>query len=243
MLKKGKTGILVLSLAAMVSVFGLSSCLKSVDAPEQAPARAYISIMHLAPTAPSLDVFFDAKKVSSSAFAPGNVTVAYNAIEKGTYSIIFKKATADSVVATVPTAQYDSLNFYTLFIYNVQANGAVAAVRIRDDFSNLAGNKPYYRFFHASPDTDAVDLYIDNAKVESARVLADNTYSNSYNAFTATNAGFHNVQVKLAGTDTVIASMDNVDLVAGNAYTIYLRGLSNGIGNSQLSLGILRAVN
>lgn len=242
-MKKGKTRILSYSLTAIVMLLGLSSCLKSVDPPEQAPARAYISIMHLAPTAPSLDVFFDAKKVSSSPFAPGNVTVAYNAVDKGTFSIVFKKASSDSVVASVPAAQYDSLNFYTLFMYNTQVNGAVQAVRIKDDFSNLTSAKPYYRFFHASPDTDAVDLYIDNTKVESNRIQADNTFSGSYNNFAATTSGFHNIQVKLAGTDTVIASLDNVDLTPGNAYTIYLRGLTNSTTNNQLSLGILRAVN
>lgn len=243
MLKKGKTRILLCSLMAVVTLLGLSSCLKSVDPPDQAPARAYISIMHLAPTAPSLDVFFDTKKVSSNAFAPGNVTVAYNAVEKGTYSIIFKKASSDSIVASINAAQYDSLKFYTLFIYNTQANGAVEVVRIKDDFSNLTSNKPYYRFFHASPDTDAVDLYIDNAKVESNRIQADNAFSGSYNNFSATTQGFHNIQVKLAGTTTVIASLDNVELTAGNAYTLYLRGLTNSTVNNQLSLGVLRAVN
>ncbi len=242
-MKKGKTGILVSGITAIVLLFTLSSCLKSVDPPQQEPAKAYISIMHLAPTAPSLDVFFDTKKVSSSAFAPGNVTVAYNAVDKGAYSIIFKKAGADSVVTAVTPSQYDSLNFYTLFIHNVQTNGPVAAVRIRDDFSNLTNNKPYYRFFHASPDTDAVDLYIDNAKVESNRIHADNVFSSTYNSFLATTSGYHNVQVKLTATGTVIASADNVDLVPGNAYTFYLRGLSNGVGSSQLSLGILRASN
>ena len=70
-------------------------------------------------------------------------------------------------VAAITFAQYDSLNFYTLFIYNQQANGPVRAVRIHDDFSKLTQTKSFYRFFHASPNTDAVDLYMDNVKIES----------------------------------------------------------------------------
>lgn len=230
------------SVAAITLLFGLSSCLKSVDPPEQQPAKAYISIMHLAPTGPSLDVFFDTKKVSSSAFAPGNVTVTYNAVDKGAYSITFKKASSDSVVATVAPAQYDSLNFYTLFIYNEQVNGAATAIRIRDDFSNLNPSKANFRFFHGSPDTEAVDLYIDNVKVGSSRSHADNIYSGANNSYTPTDGGFHNIQVKLAGTDTVIASINDVDLLANNAYTFYLRGLKSGTGNSKVSIGVLRAL-
>ena len=234
----------MLSGMAVSALLVLSGCLKSVDPPAATPAKAYVSIMHLAPTGPSLDVFFNEKKVSNTPFAPGNVTVAYNAIDKGAFSITFKKATSDSVVASVSAAQYDSLNFYTLFIYNTQVNGAVTAVRIKDDFSNLTANKSFYRFFHASPNTNAVDLYMDNVIIESSRILADNTFSSPNNEFAGITSGIHTFEVKLAGTSDVIASLENIELAAGNAYTLYLRGLTGGTGSSQeLSLGILRAVN
>ena len=132
----------------MVStLFVVSGCIKSADNLEPPKPKAYVSIMHLAPTAPSLDVFFNETKVSNTPFAPGNVTVAYNAIDKGAFPITFKKASSDSVVASITFAQYDSLNFYTLFIYNEQANGPARAVRIHDDFSKLTMNKAFYRFF------------------------------------------------------------------------------------------------
>jgi hypothetical protein len=198
--------------------------------------------MHLAPTAPSLDVFFNDKKVSNEPFNPGNITSIYNAVEKGMFSIRFKKADADSVVAEVPLAQYDSLNFYTIFVHNQQAGGAAYAVRIKDDFSQLTESNPSYRFFHAGPTTGAVDLYINNVKVATGRQLADNVAVETLNKFSTTNSGFNTVQVKLTGTETVVASL-NADLVNGNAYTFYLRGLDGGTGNNQLSLGILRAVN
>jgi len=238
-----KTNIFRSGIAVVATVGGvLSGCLKSADIPQPTPAKTYVSIMHLAPTAPSLDVFFNDTKVSNTPFAPGNVTSAYNAVDKGAFSIKFKKADSDSVVAEVPLAQYDSLNFYTIFIHNLQADGPAKAVRIKDDFSNLTSNKPYYRFFHASPNTGAVDLYMDNVKIESGRMLADNTNYALLNEFLGTTSGYHAIQVKLAGTETVIATINNVDLLTGNAYTFYLRGLDGGTGTSQLSLGLLRAV-
>lgn len=237
-----KTSILRWGMAIVAAVYVLSGCLKSPDI-TPTPPKAYVSIMHLAPTAPSLDVFFNDKKVSNNPFTPGNVTVAYNAIDKGAFSIKFKKAASDSIVAELPLAQYDSLNYYTLFIYNLQANGPAEATRIKDDFSDLTPAKPFYRFFHGSPNTDAIDLYMDNAKIESSRMLADNTGYDPLNKFLATTSGYHTVQVKLAGTETVIATLNQFELLAGNAYTFYLRGLDGGTGASELSLGLLRAIN
>ncbi len=237
-----KTSVLREGIAMIAVVSMLSGCLKSPDITPPDP-KAYVSIMHLAPTAPSIDVFFNDQKVSNTPFAPGNVTVAYNAIDKGACSIKFKKVASDSVVAELPVARYDSLSFYTLFIYNLQVNGPAKAVRVKDDFSNVVLDKPYYRFFHASPNTGAVDLYINNVKMESGRLLADNTTYDALNKFLVATPGTYNVQVRLAGTGTVIANLNNVDLQARNAYTFYLRGLEGGSGNSELSLGLLRAVN
>ena len=221
----------------------LSGCIKSVDPPAPTPAKTYISIIHLAPTAPSVDVFFNDTKVSNNAFAPGSSTIAYNAVDKGAFSIRFKKESSDSVVAAVPLAQYDSLHFYTIFIHNLQADGPAEAVRIEDDFSNLVSGKLFYRFFHASPNTGAVDLYMDNVKMESNRMAADNSSFASFKEFPGTTSGYHTLQVKLAGSDSVVANLTNAELLAGNAYTVYLKGLTGGSGSRGLSLGLLRAAN
>jgi hypothetical protein len=239
--KKRKTSILLWSITVAAALTLLSGCIKSVDPPSPTPAKAYISIMHLAPTAPSLDVFFNDNKVSNNAFAPGNSTLAYNAVDRGAFSIKFKKESSDSVVAAVPLVQYDSLHFYTVFVYNLQADGPAEAVRIEDDFSNLVSGKPFYRFFHASPNTGPVDLYLDNVKIESDRLPSGNTTSASFKEIAGTASVYHNLEVKLAGTDSTIASLPNTELLLGNGYTFYLRGLSGGTGSRGLSLGLLRA--
>ena len=240
-----KTNILRSGIGIAAAVVVLSGCIKSPGDPAPVTPKTYLSILHLAPTAPALDVFFDDIKVSNSSFSPGNVTPIYNPVDRGTFSIKFKKGGSDSLVAHVPLALYDSLNFYTIFIYNLQADGPANAIRIKDDFSDVRSNpgKPYYRFFHASPNTGAADLYIDNVKVESGRTPADNATQESLNKFLATNAGSHLFQVKLAGTDTVVATLNFVNLLAGNAYTFYLKGLDGGTGFNELSLGSLQAAN
>ena len=188
-----------------------------------------LSMLHLAATAPSFEVFFNNTKVSSNPFTPGSVSAAYNPVDPGNFSVIFKKEASDSVVANVPSAMYDSLHYYTIFVYNLQANGPAQAFRIEDDFRNVTLSKPFYRFIHASSNTGPVDLYIDNVKNQAGRLLADNTGQSSFNNFVETATGYHNLQVKLAGTDSTIASQNNVELLSGAAYTIYLKGLSHGI--------------
>ncbi|MEP7376402.1 MAG: DUF4397 domain-containing protein [Chitinophagaceae bacterium] len=243
--QKMKTDIFRSGLAMVTIAMIFSGCLKSPESQAPPTAKTYISIMHLAPTAPALDVFFNDERVSTNSFDPGAVTPRYNSIDKGSFSVKFKKGGVDSLVAQVPLALYDSSKFYTLFIYNQQANGVANAVRIKDDFSDLISNstKPYYRFFHGSPNTGAVDFYIDNVKLENGRAAADNAANELLNKFLATTSGSHSVQVKLTGTDTVVASLNLVDLLAGNAYTFYLKGLDGGTGLNELSIGVLQAAN
>ncbi len=240
-MQKRKANVLLWTIATVIG-FSVSGCMKS-SMPEPTPARAYVSVMHLAPTAPAFDIFFNDTKVSTNAFTPGSVSAAYNPVERGDFSIKLKKAGADSLVATIPNERYDSLHFYTILVFNLQANGPAQAVRIEDKFDNLTSGKSYYRFFHASPDVDAVDLYVDNAKIQSGRGMADNATQESLNAFGEINQGSHTFQVKLAGTDSILVTKNFVDLAAGNAYTFYLKGLGGGSGSSQLSLEFLRAAN
>ena len=239
-MQRRKTNIVFWNLIFALG-FGMSGCMKNNSEPP-APT-SYVSILHLAPTAPSLEVFFDNKQVSINPFTPGSVSGAYNPVDRGNFAIVFKKAGADSIVANVPSALYDSLHYYTILVYNLQVNGPAQAFRIEDDFRNITLSKSFYRFIHASPNTGAVDLYISNAKNQTGRLLADNTGNTSFNNFLEMTPGFHNLQVKLAGTDSTIASQNNVELLSGAAYTIYLKGLTNGSGTSQLSLNVLRATN
>jgi hypothetical protein len=200
------------------------------------------------PATPALDVFFNASKVSTNPFTAGAVSSAYNAVEKGTYAIAFKKTGADSVVASLPASQYDSLNFYTIMVFNQTVGGAATAALIEDDYSDLTLDKPFIRLFHASPAISAlgpVDVWMDNAKVTalSGRSLADNQYGGYFNEFQATTTGNHSFQIKLSSNDSLITTLNDAALIAGNAYTLYLKGNVTATGTNQIGLSILRAAN
>jgi hypothetical protein len=217
----------------------LSGCLKDVQNTPASP-KTYISLMHLAPRAPSVDIFFNNEKASTAAFAPGSVSSYYSAIDPQIFAITIKKAGSDSVVASVPADVYDSLKYYTILIYNTDTAHA-AAVKIEDDFKVLTTDKSYYRFFHMSPDIGPVDLYLDNNKLESGRQYADNTVSYYYNQFFQLSPSSYSLYVKKAGTDSVIAQASSITFSPANAYTIFLKGLPGGSGTNALTVNVLQA--
>jgi hypothetical protein len=195
--------------------------------------------MHLAPRAPSVEVYFDNTK-ASSAIGYGMVSPNYSALEPDAFSISFKKASSDSVVAGLGTALYDSLRYYTLLLYNTDPTH-VGAMRIEDNYANLTSDKSFYRFFHMSPDIGNVDVYLDNTIIESGRQYADNEFGNIYNEFTSITPNTHSVIVKKANSDSVIATLSSVSLSAGDAFTLYLKGIVGGTGSNAIMVDYLQA--
>lgn len=232
-----KNNVQLLVTAVLCLSCMLSSCLKEVTN-EPRRAKGYISFLQLAAKSPSVELYFNNEK-GSGAFTPGMVTERYNQINPGFYSINFKKAGSDSMVASIPSAFYDSLNFYTVLLYSTPG-GSVDAELIHDNYSTVTdGNKIYYRFFNMCPAFDNVDLYFNAGKKESGRTYADNVLNSpSFNEFRPIESDSYTIYVKTAGTDSVIAQA-SVTLNGGSAYTIYLKGLPGGTGTNALGVGIL----
>jgi hypothetical protein len=216
----------------------LSGCLKESASSSSTP-KTYVSLMHLASRAPSIEVYFDATK-ASSAINPGTVASAYSALDPATFAVNFKKAGSDSLVASLGTSRYDSSKYYTLLLYNYDSTHA-RAVRIIDDFSVLSSTKAVFRFFHLCPDVGDVDLYFDNNLIAPGRQYADNTISDYWNQFAETPAATVNVYVKKAGSDSVIAQASSVYLNMQNAYTIFLKGIKGGTGTNAIAVDVLQA--
>jgi hypothetical protein len=233
-----KNAFLFLGAMSFLTVL-LSGCLKEASNTTN-PVKTFVSLLHLAPRAPSVEVYFDNTK-ASSAITPGTVSPTYSALDPDIFAITFKKAGSDSLVASLPTDSYDSLKHYTLLLYNYDS-AHVSAIRIEDDFSPLTDvSKTHYRFFHMAPDIGAVDLYFDNTKIELGRQYADNANTTYYNQFFQASPNTHNVIVKKAGTDSVIATAYSVVMGGGYAYTLFLKGISGRTGTTALGVDYLQA--
>jgi len=227
----------MLFLALMIG--GLSSCMKSGNSYSNTNSVVtFVSLMNL--TSSSADIYLNGTKASQTAAAPGFFDSRYEQLTPGAYDIQFKAAGKDSVLADIPASFYDSLKFNTVILYNNAGGATTNAVRIVDDFSNLTVTNANYRFFNMSPDVPSVDLYFNTTAQQGSRATADNVVNPGYNAFQPVVPGIYNLQVKKAGTDSVVASLSGVSLVAGTASTIFLKGRA-GNTSYPISLNVLVA--
>ena len=229
----------------LVTVVGLSlaftGCMKNTPIEPPKPV-AFVSVMNISLKAPSVEMLFNNEKVTPP-MSPGAYFSRYSSIDPGAIDVVFKKASSDSVVAQLTPGQYyDSSEFYTVLLYDNPGGGSRAA-RINDEFPIVENTKTYIRFFQLSADVPSVDLSFGDTKVYSGRTPADNVGSPSYNRFEAYQPGLYSIKAKLAGTDSVIANTNYSDLLPGGIYTIFLKGVKGGIGNSAFSVEVLRATN
>jgi hypothetical protein len=229
------------SILFIVAVSVLGSCLKSVENTPPKP-QTYISLLHLAPAAPAVDVYINNTKSTNTPVPSGTFFSRYSPLDPDIYSIVFKKGGGDSVVASIPADVYDSLNYATLLLFNDVNGNGVNAVRIDDDFSNFSSTQANIRFFHIAPGLMPVDVYFDGNKIESNRQYADNVFSGYYNIFQHRDDGFFTIAVKKAGTDSTILQTSTSFLQA-QAYTILLSGVPGGTGEHQLAIDLLQASN
>ena len=227
------------SIALALLVFTLTGCLKKLDPPSNDP-KSYISIMHMASRAPSIEVYLNDQKASQPILS-GVFSSAYSGVTPGFFDIGFRKSGSDSVVASIPSQFYDSAKYYTLLLYNDQPTSA-KAIRIVDNFSVLTQAQAYYRFFHLSADAPDVDLYLNSVKVQSNRQYLDNISNTTYNGFVSYSPGSFSIEVKKAGTDSVIAQT-SANMFQANAFTIFLNGLANLNGTNTIGLDVLQASN
>jgi hypothetical protein len=229
--------ILSWGLVLILSTTFLSSCLKSSNS--QPEKLTYLYLMHMAPTAPAVDLYFGSQKASSNSIAFNTISGSYAGIRPATFDVTYKKGGGDSLVADIPAAVYDTLKPYTLLLYS-DVDGKGRAARISDDVSNLNPDKMYFRFWHLSYDVEDVDFFIGTTKVDAGRYLADNVGGSTYNSFNQFEPGTYTLTVKESGTDNVIATSDEANLVKGGVYTIFLKGKKAGTGTDKAAVGVVR---
>ena len=85
------------------------------------------------------------------------------------------------------------------------------------------------RFIHLSPDAPAVDIALTGGGV-----LFPNKAFREFTAFTPVDAGTINLEVRVAGTQTVALAIPGVTFDAGKIYTVWAKGLLAGTGAQAL---------
>lgn len=207
--KHTRLAMLFLALFTMIS---FTAC---DDDDDDDVAQARVQVIHASPDAPGVDLLVDNEKVNSSALVFPNNT-GYLNVNAGTRNIKVNAAgTTTSVInADVP---FEANKNYSLFAINRLAS--IEALLVEDDLSTPAAGKAHVRFIHLSPDAPAVDI-----TTNTGTVLFGNVAFKSGTAFTPLDAGTYNLQVRVAGTNTVALPLPGITLEAGKIYTVFARG-------------------
>jgi Domain of unknown function (DUF4397) len=217
------------------------SCSKAGSSLTTTPIT-YLTLINEASYSGAVSVYLnDTLATPAGGIAAGTFSTKYGTIRPGYYDVKFESASSGNLLSEIPSSDYDTLNFYTLILYNTAGGDTVQSFKVWDDFSTLSSISANYRFFNLSPDEPKVDLYLNNTIVSQNRTIADNASNNLYNAFQPTAAGTYSITVKAAGKDSVIATLgQNVALTNGNAYTIFLSGNMSS-SNNPLQINVLQA--
>jgi hypothetical protein len=226
------------SLCLLFLAFEGSGCSKA-GSTTTVSAVTYLSVIQGAPISGAANVYLNDTLITNTAFSPGTFSPKYGTIRPGSYSVKFKKAGTDSLFDQLLASPYDTLNFYTLLLYNNSTDKAAHALKIFDDFSAISNNnKAYYRFFNLAPDLPSVNFYISGTLAQSNRTPADNAVNNQLNTFTAFASGPTVLTVKNASTDSVLVSSPGLTLNSGTPYTIWITGTK---AQNNLSINVLQA--
>lgn len=209
-------------LPLLVVAFGLTltACSDDDDDNPMAPGtpNSMVMVVHTSPDAPGVDILVDDSKALSNLTFPNNS--GYVQIPSGDRNIKV------NVVNTATTVIEADLSLNADVNYSVFAVNQVASIEplvLADDLTAPAAGKAHVRFIHLSPDAPAVDIAVTGGPV----VFPDVEFK-EVSGFTPLDAASYNLEVRVAGTSTVVLSLPNIALQAGKIYTVFAKGFASG---------------
>ncbi|QMU30315.1 DUF4397 domain-containing protein [Adhaeribacter radiodurans] len=205
---------LKLMMLVLLPALFLTAC-NDDDEDTDTMAKARVMVVHASPNAPAVDILVDNVKVNSSGLAFPNNS-GYLDVMAGQRNV---KVNAAGSATSVIDANLDLVagQNYSVFAINNLAN--IEPLVLPDNLATPASGKAHVRFIHLSPDAPAVDI-----AVKDGPVLFSNRSFKSATDFTPVDATSYNLEVRLAGTNTVVLDLPGVALQNGKIYTVFARG-------------------
>ncbi|MFN0151750.1 MAG: DUF4397 domain-containing protein [bacterium] len=175
-----------------------------------------VRVAHLSPDAPAVDVFVDGAKVLSS--VPFGTFSDYLEVPAGSRRVQVRVAGQPTSTPVIDEAITLTADGY----FTVAATGKVADIGaiVLPDIRTTVSNSAKLRFIHAGADAPAVDITLMDGTL-----LFSNIEFNESSAFITTPGNSYDLQVRLAGTQTVVLSFGGVPLMNGTVYSVFATGL------------------
>jgi hypothetical protein len=196
----------------------LSSCLKN-STTDYAPPVSLVSFFQASPDQTSLSLYFNSNKVNVGPIAYGTGLDYFRAYSGVRNVNLYTYGVMNQVFTDTVTLKPNQV--YSLFLAN--KSNQPELVLLNDTITHPQPNTASVRFVDLSPDAPNVDLVLNND------VTVDNKGYKGFSKFLpVTGNSIYNIQVKQAGTNTVLATLSNVTFSSNRVYTIIFSGLAAG---------------
>jgi hypothetical protein len=213
-IKLAAGALAVLAVTAALVMTGSGSSAQAGD--------ARIRVLHAVPDAPAVDVYLnDAEAIGDLAF---NEITGYTSVPSGNYSVKVYPSSANG--SGTPVIDVPSLALAAGQDYTIAAVGTLATIEplvLEDNNTAPAAGKTHIRVVHASPDAPNVDIFATGAGV-----VVPNLAFKANSGYLPLDAGTYDLQVRVAGTETVAVDLPDTALAAGTIYTAFAVGLADG---------------
>ncbi|MCB1046070.1 MAG: DUF4397 domain-containing protein [Calditrichaeota bacterium] len=179
-----------------------------------------VRVAHLSPDAPAVDVYLNEamvlENVGYPAFSP------YLDIPAGTHHVqVFVSGTSTNPVID-EMLDFQAGSATTVAATGLLGNGSFGPMLFAD--SRLTSpTQAWVRFAHTAADAPAVDITLTDGTV-----VFGNVAFNESAAYLPLDPGGYDLQVRVAGTETVVMSLDTVELDAAMTYSVFATGTLAG---------------
>jgi hypothetical protein len=188
--------------------------------PDLAVGYAMLRVGHASPDAPPVEVCVNGS-TAINYLEFGEIT-GYIPLPPDDYFVqvfvfdgIFDCGGVPVIEATLPLAPFTD---YTVVATDFVAD--ITPVVLVDNNSEPATGNAHVRFFHASPDAPAVDI----AVVDGPILFSDIEFQEASNYLPVPGDTSYDLEVRLAGTGTVVLTVNDLYLTAGEVYTVFALG-------------------
>ena len=182
-------------------------------------SMGYVRVLHAVPDGPNVDVYANEKLIANN-LAYGNHTT-YASLPDGTYKItLYVTGSKDSPILsnmlTVSKTSYST-------VAAIDTSSEIEFLRIKDSNGPIERDKSMIKFVHLSPNAPAVDITLQDGTI-----LFNNVEFKQVTSYINVLPDNYTLQVRLAGTPTVVLTVPDVNLQPNKIYTVYAIGLVGG---------------
>lgn len=215
----------------LISALFFTAC--SEEKAEPTPQNGKISLFVSSPGAVEFSLLVNGTKLPTSRPLVYNTVIGYSDITPGAKEFIFTKKDGTEALAKISGTISPSTN-YTLVLGDKSPKTSL--IFIEDDLSAPADDKAKVRFANLSPETTALDLYLQGKTEAGISKKSFNEVSGFINVDPAEEV---KMEIRENGKTVVLATREKFKIEKGKIYTIWTRGLKDGGEANPLGIEVM----